>query len=45
MFKGMPYERQLKERQLYQSLSIFVELIKSDVNPFDAKRFPKDLPK
>ena len=28
----MPYERQLKERQVYKSLSICVELIKSDVN-------------
>ena len=32
MFKGMPYERQLKERQVYKTLSICVELIKSDVN-------------
>ena len=32
MFKGMPCERQLKERQVYQTLSICVELIKSDVN-------------
>ena len=31
MFKGMPYERQLKERQVYKTLSICVELIKSDV--------------
>ena len=28
----MPYERQLKERQVYKFLSICVELIKSDVN-------------
>ena len=28
----MPYERQLKERQVYKTLSICVELIKSDVN-------------
>ena len=26
------YERQLKERQVYKTLSICVELIKSDVN-------------
>ena len=32
MFKGMPYERQLKERQVYKTLSICVELIESDVN-------------
>ena len=30
--KGMPYERQLKERQVYKTLSICVELIKNDVN-------------
>ena len=28
----MPYERQLKERQVYKTLSICDELIKSDVN-------------
>ena len=28
----MPYERQLRERQVYKSLSTCVELIKSDVN-------------
>ena len=28
----MPYERQFKERQVYKTLSICVELIKSDVN-------------
>ena len=28
----MPYERQLKEQQVYKTLSICVELIKSDVN-------------
>ena len=28
----MPYERQLKERQVYKTLSICVELIKGDVN-------------
>ena len=28
----MPYERQLKERQVYKALSICVELTKSDVN-------------
>ena len=28
----MPYEKQLKERQVYKTLSICVELIKSDVN-------------
>ena len=28
----MPYERQLKEEQVYKTLSICVELIKSDVN-------------
>ena len=27
----MPYERQLKERQVYKTVSICVELIKSDV--------------
>ena len=32
MFKGVPYEKQLKERQVYKTLSICVELIKSDVN-------------
>ena len=32
MFKGMPNERQLKERQVYKALPICVELIKSDVN-------------
>ena len=32
VFKLMPYERQLKERQVYKTLSICVELIKSDVN-------------
>ena len=32
VFKGMPYERQLKERQVYKTLSICVELIQSDVN-------------
>ena len=32
MLKGMPYERQLKERQVYKTLSISVELIKSGVN-------------
>ena len=32
VFKGMPYERQLKERQVYKTLSICVELIKSDVD-------------
>ena len=32
MFKQMPFERQLKERQVYKTLSICVELIKSDVN-------------
>ena len=32
VFKGMSYERQLKERQVYKTLSICVELIKSDVN-------------
>ena len=32
VFKGVPYERQLKERQVYKTLSICVELIKSDVN-------------
>ena len=32
VFKRMPYERQLKERQVYNRGSIFVELIKSDVN-------------
>ena len=32
MFKGMPYETQLKERQVYKTLSICVELIKSVVN-------------
>ena len=32
VFKRMPYERQLKERQVYKTLSICVELIKSDVN-------------
>ena len=31
VFKGMPYERQLKDRQVYKTLSICVELIKSDV--------------
>ena len=28
----MPYEKQLKERQVYKTLSICIELIKSDVN-------------
>ena len=28
----MPYERQLKEGQVYKTLSICVELIKNDVN-------------
>ena len=28
----MPYERQLKEKQVYKTLSICAELIKSDVN-------------
>ena len=32
MFKGMPYERQLKGKASFQTLSICVELIKSDVN-------------
>ena len=32
VFKAMPYERQLKERQVYKTLSICVEFIKSDVN-------------
>ena len=32
VFKRMPYERQLKERQVYKTLSICVELIKSDAN-------------
>ena len=32
MFKGMAYERQLKERQVYKTLPICIELIKSDVN-------------
>ena len=32
MFKGMPYERQLKERQVYKTLSICAEMIKNDVN-------------
>ena len=32
VFKGMPYERQLEERQDYKTLSICVELIKSNVN-------------
>ena len=32
VFKRMPYERQLKERQVYRTLSICVELIKRDVN-------------
>ena len=32
VFKGMPYERQLKEQQVYKTLSICVELIKSDVH-------------
>ena len=32
MFKGMPYERQSKERQVYKTLPICIKLIKSDVN-------------
>ena len=32
VLKGMPYERQLKERQVYKTLSICVELIKNDDN-------------
>ena len=32
VFKRMPYERPLKERQVYKTLPICVELIKSDVN-------------
>ena len=32
MFKVMPHVRQLKERQVCKTLSICVELIKSDVN-------------
>ena len=32
MFKGMRYERQLKEMQVYKTLSMCVELIKSGVN-------------
>ena len=32
VFKGMPFERQLKERQVYKTLSICVELIKRDAN-------------
>ena len=32
VFKGMPYERQLRERQVNKTLSICVELIKGDVN-------------
>ena len=32
VFKRMSYERQLKERQVYKTASICVELIKSDVN-------------
>ena len=32
VLKLMPYERQLKERQVYKTLSICVEFIKSDVN-------------
>ena len=32
VLKGMPYKRQLKERQVYKTLSICVELIKNDVN-------------
>ena len=31
MFKGVPYERQLKEKQVYKTVSLCVELIKSDV--------------
>ena len=32
MFYGVPHERQLKVRQVYKTLSISFELIKSDVN-------------
>ena len=32
VFKGVSNERQLNERQVYKTLSICVELIKSDVN-------------
>ena len=32
VFKRMQYERQLKERQVYKTVSICIELIKSDVN-------------
>ena len=32
VFKRMPYERQLKESQVYRTVSICVELIKRDVN-------------
>ena len=32
VFEGMPYERQLKARQVYRPLSLGVELKKSDVN-------------
>ena len=32
VFKRMPYERHLKEKQVYKTVSICVELIKSDVN-------------
>ena len=32
VFKGMSNERHLKERQVYKTLSICVELIKSNVN-------------
>ena len=32
VFKRMPYDRQLKERQVYKTVSICVELIKSDIN-------------
>ena len=32
VFKGVTYERQLKERQVYKTLSICVELIKRDDN-------------
>ena len=32
MFKGMPYERQFKARQINKTFSICVEVIKNEVN-------------
>ena len=43
VFKGIPYKRQLKERQVYKTLSICVEFIKSDVNLKFRLKYPLTL--